>query len=405
MSKEIRIPRLGWSMDEGRFMGWLKRSGEKVSVGDPLFELEGEKASQDIESVDAGVLFIPANGPKSGDTIAVGALLGYLLEGNETPESMQTATLSPTDLVSDPSPASSASPSLPTQATQAAVQASSPSVTNRNSETNIVATPRAKRLAAEMGIDWGQVQGSGKDGRIREADVRDHAGGKSIGRRVTLSPRRKAIAEKMRRSAERTVPVTLHCKMDVSSLVEYRKRMKEETGKGISWSVLFAKLASIAIQEHPFIAGRWVGTEQIEIADPNQLSIGLAVDTPEGLVVPVLHDVMNKDVIRLNDEAIELFIRAKDGTIKQNDLQGASFTITSLGSFGIDAFTPIINYPETAILGLGALHQDGSGSWITLSLTFDHCAMDGAPAARFLQCLTALKSCYGQICVQDSGPL
>ena len=157
MPHEIRIPRLGWSMEEGTFVGWLKPPGAEVATGEPLFELEGEKALQEVESVNAGKLYVPLDAPQPGSTIPVGALLGYLLAPDEPiPSASSSTMLAPTELRPD------------VEIARAAPARSSP----LSPSDQPIATPRAKRVAAELGIDWTTLAGTGRDGRIREADVR-----------------------------------------------------------------------------------------------------------------------------------------------------------------------------------------------------------------------------------------
>jgi pyruvate dehydrogenase E2 component (dihydrolipoamide acetyltransferase) len=197
----------------------------------------------------------------------------------------------------------------------------------------------------------------------------------------------------MKQSQAQTAPVTLTCRVDATNLVALRTQFKTAGGDAPvpSYTDIIAKLAAIALQRHPTLAGRWDGDK---ILLPDAINIGIAVDTEHGLLVPVIRNVQNLSLPDLVRASRELIQATQARRVKPEQLQGGVFTITNLGGFGIEAFTPIINFPETAILGLGAIRreavvlEDGhmaSREQVMLSLTFDHRVVDGAPAARFLQ--------------------
>jgi len=383
---EIRIPRLGWSMEEGVFVGWLKRDGEQVAIGEPLFELEGEKAAQEIESVDAGRLHIAKNGPSAGDEVQVGALLGYLLAPGEV------------------APTNADEPRTLQDVEQTVAFLNQPSSVRSKEAHEHVATPRAKRVAAEVGVDWQTLSGTGRDGRVRESDVRaaDVSGAIStstIARPTTnsgLSPRRKAIADRLRVSRERTIPVTLTSMANATNIVALRDQFKVTNSKTIpAFTDIVACLVARIIQRHPHMAVRWqddaAGRALIPVGD--EISIGIAVDTPDGLLVPVVKGAARRSLLRVADESRTLIERTRSGRLTAAEMHGAVISLSNLGAQGIDGFTPIINYPEIAILGLGAIRRDAvvldddrivPQLRMTLSLTFDHVALDGAPAAAFL---------------------
>ena len=422
MAFEISIPRLGWSMEEGTFAGWRKNDGDTIRRGDILFELEGEKALQEIEAVDEGILSIASNGPKSGDVLKVGAIVGYLLAPGETLSgSAQTspATTPPNTASSadEPSIAPAAAPSVRRLARQlevdlaavkgtgsngritdddvhqAAERLKSPSV--QSSDGRVIATPRARRAAQQAGVDLAKINGSGRDGRIRERDVLSQAAAAATGR-IALTGRRKTIAERLSQSARQTVPVTITSRVDATNLVSLREQFKATGQKPVpAIHDIIAKLLADVLNQFPLLASRWESNDIVQ-PDPDQIHIGLAVDTPDGLIVPVVRGISNQSLMGLAAESARVIQKARDGKLSTSEMQGAVFTITNLGSFGIDAFTPVINLPETAILGLGAIRRepvvadDGRievRQIMTLSLTFDHRVIDGAPAARFLQTL------------------
>ena len=429
MAFEITIPRLGWSMEEGTFSGWLKQDGDTIQCGDPLFELEGEKAIQEIEAVDAGILRIPANGPQPGSMVKVGAVVGYLVAEGESLPVGQTPDASA--IVSGNQELSEGTPSLPTEtvAVDAALPpAAGPSVRRLARESGValeqvagtgrggrilaedierassqplpsplspIASPRARRVATELKIDWTQLTGTGAGGRIREQDVLAARRAPAAGRRIPLTSRRKVIAQRMVASRQQTVPVTLTTKADAANLVNLREQFKTTSGESPipGYQDIITKLVAGVLRQYPLLAGRW-DEDAIVLPAENEVHIGMAVDTDDGLLVPVLHNAAQLSLIELAAKSRQLVGQARAGKLAAADMQGSVFTITNLGAFGIDAFTPIINVPETAILGLGAIRRepvaldDGgivSRHQLTLSLTFDHRILDGAPAARFLQ--------------------
>lgn len=385
MAHEIVIPRLGWTMEEGTFISWLKKDGDRVQRGEAIFNLEGDKALQEIEAVDEGILRIPDTGPVHGSTVKVGAVIGYLVAVGESTPSASNARMS----------LQQEADSQLTECgigVQPLVVHSQTGNLRHNEKHAVTASPRARRVAIELGIDWKGLSGTGAGGRVRESDVRAAAG---KGLRLPMTTRRRVIAQRMIASRQWTVPVTITTKADATNLVNLRDRLKsvESPSPIPSYQDIITKVVAEAIKQHPLLAGRLEESAIIVPAD-NQIHLGMAVDTEDGLVVPVIRNVGELTVAEIANQSRRLVERAHDGTLTAAEMQGGVFTITNLGAFGIDSFTPIINSPETAILGMGAIRRepivldDGSivaRYQLTLSLTFDHRVIDGAPAARFLQ--------------------
>jgi pyruvate dehydrogenase E2 component (dihydrolipoamide acetyltransferase) len=437
-------------MEMGVFLGWRKQDGEHVSEGEILYELEGEKAAQEIEAIEFGILRIPPGAPAVGAEVPVGTLLGYLTCPDEPPPWMvatsgesagrqRTDALAP-DVASDTRAAHHASPSARRRARELGVpidsvcgsgrrgrvtrqdleshartartpagtaSASSPS-TAISRETPPAGgecrrcTPRARRVARELGIDWAGVQGSGRGGRIRERDVRQAAQEQSSAlprqrRRaaatVPLTRLRRVIAQRMLASSQTTAPVTLTTQVDARNLVNLRDQFKSAGDAVVpTFNDIIIKLVGDLLAQDGQLAAR-CEEDKLVIPGSDEIHIGLAVETADGLFVPVIRQVPQASLLQVSQLAAELVARARAGTLGLDQLQGAVFTITNLGAYGIDAFTPIINVPESAILGIGAIRrepvvQDDDqivvGVRLTLSLTFDHRVIDGAPAARFL---------------------
>lgn len=451
MATEILMPRLGWTMEEGTFGAWLKEDGAAVKTGDLLFTVEGDKASQEVESFESGILRIPPTGPKPGDILPVGALLGYITQPGETLAFEQTAATSQQSTVSGQKV------EISSQQLAAAGQQLT-QATNHNPPSKIHISPRARRVAGELGVDWSQLTGSGATGRIIERDIRAAAavpkapesklrvtpiaqrlaqeagidlaalakakGLDKIDRtdveaaiagaaprraepvaapaavsqpgaqvEVPITRIRRLIAQRMSESAQTTAPVTLTTEADATNLVALREQLKASFGPRNlavpSYNDLLIKLCGVALQEHPALNATW-GENEIRLHQA--IHIGLAVDLAEGLLVPVVRDVPAKSLRQIASESRQLIEKAQAHQISLDELQGGTFTITNLGIYNIDAFTPIINLPQCAILGVGrivkkpAVYNDQvvPRHMVALSLTFDHRVVDGAPAARCL---------------------
>jgi pyruvate dehydrogenase E2 component (dihydrolipoamide acetyltransferase) len=395
MPIEITIPRLGWNMDEGVFAGWLKPDGDTVRAGDPLFSLEGEKATQDVESIDAGVLYIPPDAPKAGQTVAVGTVIAYLLLPGET----GTAGLAPRGQASRSSASDSRAPE----------EGLSPAVHHPTRElggrTRPRSSPLARRLAREHSIDVTSLRGSGRNGRVRKIDVLAAASAQGQGRTdlleaesprsIPVSPARRAIAARMEESWRTTVPVTLTTAVDATNMVNLHRQFKAARlsgGDAPGVTDFVVKLTALALRNHPLLHALWQGDRLVIPSDAN---IGIAVETDFGLLVPVIHRAANLGLHEVAARSRTLIQRAREGRLRAGDLEGGSFTITNLGPFGVETFTPIINAPECAILGIGRIERKAvieadlivARDRMPLSLTFDHRRVDGGPAARFLQAL------------------
>lgn len=419
-------------MEEGILVRWLKQPGEPVAAGELLFELEGEKALQEIASLDAGILHLPDDAPALGSTVPVGALLGYLLAPGEPPPSTQAraSQSQPASVVKRPAkpigrPA--AGPAARRLARELGVNLAEISGSGRvtrediarvaasglqpkqgdaqdgNDRTSIrpIATPRARRAARESGVDWTRLVGSGRGGRVREADVRAAAGRASASQgQNLLTPRRKAIAQRLRQSRDLTVPVTLTTTADVTNLVSLRQQLKAGGASPTpTYADLVASLVARVLRRHPRLAVRWNAAHDALFAVPeSEYHIGIAVDTDSGLLVPVVRDLLGKSVMAVANESRQLTERARAGRLTSAEMESAVLTISNLGAYGIDAFTPVINLPEATILGLGAIRREPVveaddrivvRERMVLSLTFDHAAVDGAPAAAFLADIAA----------------
>lgn len=414
MAVEIVLPRLGWTMEEGTLVEWLKQDGDQVKAGEILFTVESDKAVNEVESFDEGILRIPPDSPAPGTTVPVGTLLAYILSPGEALPAGRAA-------------------SAPTAAATTPTAAVATATTGRHSGPRI--SPRARRLALQLGVDWSQLRGSGNSGRIAERDIQAAARAPKIsplarrmaqeagvdlsalaaqkpgarlqrqdveaalaappatGTATPFSSLRRIIAQRLSESSRTTASVTLFAETDATELVELRQRFKEALASRQqqvpTYNDLFLKLTALALSEHPQLNASWQGdTIQVHA----QIDLGMAVDTEAGLLVPVLRQVDHLSLQELAEQSAALAEGARNRRLKPDQLQGATFTVTNLGMYNIDAFTPIIDLPQCAILGIGrialrpAVYQDQvvPRHQVVLSLSFDHRVVDGGPAARFL---------------------
>ena len=391
MATEIVVPRLGWSMEEGVFGQWLHEPGTLIQPGDLLYVLEGEKAAQDIESFDGGILHVPDQAPGPGETVQVGQLLGYLLAAGEEPPAPPPPG-QPADVL--------VLPEVPVSDPLAPETSVAASFVGGGSQPLI--SPRARRIAAELGIEWVGLTGTGSSGRIREQDILAAAGqlvpGGPLdpdipGELKPTSRVRRTIARRLLESIQQAVPVTLMTRVDATEIVRFRNEVRERAGTDgdivPTYTDILAMVVADSLVEYPDLHSQWRGQM---LFVPRKINVAFAVDSEQGLLAPVIHDVGSRTLAEIAAETASLVEQVRAGSLREDALQGATFTITNLGMFGVDAFTPIISLPQCATLGVGQIKQeavvvDGEvivRDQLTLSLTFDHRVVDGAPAARFL---------------------
>ena len=434
MAIEIVMPRLGWNMEAGTVTEWLKRDGDQIAAGDYLFMVESDKSTTEVEALDSGTLRIPDNALRLGEELPVGTILAYLVQGDEElpaaggwvspaqDAAQGVAIAAPEDTaegVGDPVMAEGA-PAEGRTSAEAEATGGSGTATLPRRRRGPVASPRAKRVAKQLGVDWSNLVGSSRSGRIVEQDVREAsaratppvavpmnvptlaAGApvpfpESPTATTPLSATRRLIAARMAESAHTAAAVTLTTDADASALVRARAELAEGlAGRGEatpSYNDFLIRLVTVALREFPDL-NAWLTDEGL--VRHEAVHVGLAVDTGRGLLVPVVRDVQGKSVRAIAAESARLIADARAGRSPATDLQGGTFTITNLGPYEIDAFTPIINPPQCAILGVGRIVARpvvideeagtvGVRKIVALSLTFDHRIVDGGPAARFLQ--------------------
>jgi pyruvate dehydrogenase E2 component (dihydrolipoamide acetyltransferase) len=369
MPIEVVMPKFGLTMQEGTIQQWFKAEGEPIEAGQRLFEVETEKVLYEVEAPASGVV----------------AKLLYPLEAS-VPCAQVVAVIA----VAGEDPAAVAAQyadAAPTVPAKAEAMAAAVPTTARSGP--VVATPAARKLAKDAGIDLATIAGSGPGGRITREDV-EAAVAAPAGAPPQGSPlwgMRKTIAERMFKSLQSTAQLTITTEADVTALVQRRAELAAQFN--VTYTDLLVAAVAAALRAHPRLR---VTVEGDAIQSHDAIHIGIAVALDEGLIVPVIRDADRKTVQQIAAASRALVERARAGTLGVDEVSGGLFTITNLGMYGIDAFTPIINLPQVAILGVGRIVDkpavyDGQiaiRSLMTLSLTFDHRIVDGAPAAAFL---------------------
>ena len=423
------MPRLGWTMETGTVVEWLKQDGEPVAAGEAIFSVEADKGLTEVEALDDGILHIPADSPL-GIEVPVGTTLAYIAPAGATLASVGNSSLPVSPLAPSPE--------------QTQPQSDAPAAPRSGRNGRARSSPRARRRAQELHIDVAGLSGSGRSGRIIERDVvaaaawppvprpragpavrklADEAGiglrevpatgpaGRVTRSDVRLASHRQAsdgltapmgqvrriVSQRMAEAARTVAPVTLTTEADATELVQVRARLKDELSGAAepvpSITDLVVRLVALALLEHPDLNASLVDGA---IRRHASVHVGIAVDTERGLLVPVVRDAHLKSIHAIAAESARLIDEARRGVSATEDLSGGTFTVTNLGMFEIDAFTPIVNLPESAILGIGRIVarpvvRDEEPETIVirkmmvLSLTFDHRVVDGGPAARFLQ--------------------
>ena len=393
MAIRLGMPSLGHTMESGRIVEWLKREGDRLGKGDPLLLVETDKVVTEVEAPADGVLakiVVPADEERPiGSTLALLAAPGESLSEAEI-----TRLLAEEPSAEEPPPK-----------TAVGFAASAPPARPAGERVRI--SPVARKLARQHGVDPATVTGTGPHGRITKEDILRAAQapaasstpGPSVSETLPLAGIRGRVAARMSESWNQIPQVTEIIHVDMSASVAHRESRLEEwqkqTGVRITFNDLITKAVAVALGRHSRLNATLVNQE-IRVHD--RVNVGVAVNLEEGLVVPVIRDAGGKDLGQIARESRELAEKARSGRLQLEDLSDATFTITNLGAAGIELFTPIINPPQVAILGVGKIQPrplilDGQleiRQSVYLCLVFDHRALDGVPAASFLQELERL---------------
>jgi len=387
MAVKVVMPQFDETMQSGKIVAWMKKEGENVDKGEPIVQIETQKLTVEIEAPENGILAkILA---KEGDDIPVLQAIAIIAVPGETMEA--NSLIGEVELTH----------------AERKIEKSQEARTDILEEigrvnARVPISPLARKLAREHGIDLAKINGSGPGGRISRDDVmREFEQSKTraapelhYSKVMQISKIRKTIAERMSYSAKNAPQVTVTVETDASEIVRLRERIlsdiEAETGIRLSYTDLLVKAAAVALRQEPMFNSRLDG-DVIRLIE--QINIGVAVEVPEGLIVPVVRDADKKTLAQIARSTKQLIDGARDGKLSSSELTGGTFTITNLGPYGVDVFTPLINPPETAILGVGKIADKPMASdgkieirpMMYLSLSFDHRVIDGALAARFLQ--------------------
>lgn len=403
MAEVVRMPKMSDTMTEGVLAKWHKKVGDKVKSGDLVAEVETDKATMDFESFQEGtILYI---GVEEGKAVPVDTIIAILGKEGEDYKSLLTDA-----------PVAVAAETKKEEPTAAPVAASAPAVAHvetSSSDSRVKASPLAKKLAEEKGIDLSQVKGSAENGRIIKKDVESFtpssaaSSSKSasitiptfIGQEkyteVPVSQMRKTIAKRLSESKFTAPHFYLKMTVDMSAAMEARVKMNEMASVKISFNDIVLKAVAVALKQHPKVNSSWLGDK---IRYNEHVNIGVAVAVDEGLLVPVVRFADGKSLTHISAEVKDFAQKAKDKKLQPSDWEGSTFTISNLGMFGIDEFTAIINPPDACILAVGGIqsvpvvknNQVVPGNIMKLTLSCDHRVVDGATGAAFLQTLKAL---------------
>ncbi|MBP7810196.1 MAG: pyruvate dehydrogenase complex dihydrolipoamide acetyltransferase [Bacteroidia bacterium] len=395
----VRMPKLSDTMTEGVIEKWHKKVGDKVKSGELLADIATDKATMEFESFQDGVLI--HIGIEEGKSIPVDAVIAILGKGGEDVKAILASLPQTTTAVKAENKTAEVKKETVTPVKSSVVEASKPAVSNQNSNGRIKASPLAKALAKEKGIDISRVTGSGDNGRITKSDIENFKGGGGTKSNFVgvesytdepASQMRKVIAKRLLESKNGAPHFYLNMEIDMDSAISSREAINKVSEVKVSFNDLIIKACAAALRRHPRVNSSWMG-DKIRIN--HHIHIGMAVAVEDGLLVPVIRFADGKGISEIAAETKDLGKRAKEKKLQPNDWEGNTFTVSNLGMFGIESFTSIINSPESCILSVGAIRQvpvvkNGAvvpGNTMMLTLACDHRSVDGATGAAFLQTL------------------
>jgi pyruvate dehydrogenase E2 component (dihydrolipoamide acetyltransferase) len=408
MAEVIRMPRLSDTMEEGNIVAWLKKEGDSIAVGDILAEVETDKATMELESFYEGVLLYV--GQKEG-IVPVDGIIAIIGNKGENVKEILAAAEADSPKVEEaaaPAPTPQAAPAK--AAAPAVSQPVAAPAAESNGSDRLKASPLAKSIAKDAGIDIAAVAGSGDHGRIIKKDIESFISSGGSAAKETFKPAarkevvygdipvtqmRKTIAKRLGESKFSAPHFYLTVEVNMDNAMEARSQVNNTIEGKISFNDIVIKACAQALRQHPEINSSWLG-DKIRIN--KNVNIGVAVAVEEGLLVPVIHDADYKTMQEINAEVREMAGRAKQKKLGLDEMQGNTFTISNLGMFDIDEFTAIINPPDACILAVGSIvtkpvvknNNIVVGNVMKLTLSCDHRVVDGVKGAKFLQTLKAM---------------
>ncbi|MEO8761883.1 MAG: pyruvate dehydrogenase complex dihydrolipoamide acetyltransferase [Bacteroidia bacterium] len=405
----IRMPKLSDTMTQGVVAKWHKKVGDKVKNGELLADIETDKATMEFESFfDGVVLYI---GAEAGKAVEIDSLLAIIGKGGEDVTAI-VAQEKANGTAATPQ-AETAKQEVVAQTTTAPAQqtTSKPSVQHASSNGRVIASPLAKAIAKEKGIDIAAVLGSGDGGRIIKKDIEtfnpaattakattspatNYAIGQESFTEENVSQMRKVIARRLVESVNNAPHFYLTVEVDMENAMAAREALNKVSDVKISYNDIVIKACAAALRKHPKVNSSWLGDK---IRFNNHIHIGMAVAVEDGLLVPVIRFADNKTLSQISAEAKDFGKKAKEKKLQPADWEGNTFTVSNLGMFGIDQFTSIINTPEACILAVGGIRQVPvvknnmvvPGNTMKITLSCDHRVVDGATGAAFMQTLKA----------------
>jgi len=413
VAKDVIMPALGMAQETGTLIQWLKSAGDSVTKGEPLMEIETDKATVEIEAPATGIL--SSITAQAGDVIPVGQRIALILapgESDSTP-SLQPKPAPVSSPKTDSKPASFTA--TPVAARLAAehnlditkiksnggqirkedVLAYLGSQNNPLTLTRVLASPKARRLAQERGVDIKSISGSGPDGAVVANDVLALQAAQPVSENLTVSRMWRVMTDRLTQ-AWTTIPhFYLLREVNASRLVTWREKVQKNSAEKITYTDLLVKLTAVALRKYPRLNASWINDNIVLNQDIN---IGLAVAVDDGLLVPVIRHADEMNLSQLASSRSGIVNRAKSNKLSLDDLSGGTFTISNLGMYGVDAFNAIVNPPQAAILAVSRIAdrvvpingQPAVQPMMTLSLSCDHRVVDGARGAEFLQALADL---------------
>ncbi|WP_268952352.1 pyruvate dehydrogenase complex dihydrolipoamide acetyltransferase [Saccharopolyspora karakumensis] len=406
---DIQMPRLSDTMEEGVIANWHKQVGDKVARGEVVAEIETDKALMELEAYDDGVLEKIL--VEAGTTVPIGEPIAVLGDGSGSAAEAAPAPAAPAPAAAEPAAEEASAAPAPAAAP---VETAAPAESGSKPK----ASPLAKAVAKEKGVDLGTVQGTGPGGRIIRADIEAaasaapaepapapaaQAGAPAVVNddveEIPLSNIRKVTAKRLTESKQNAPHFYLTSAIDVTELLEFRaslnERLQSAGGPKISVNDLIVKAVATSLRANPAVNVSFAGDKMLQ---HKRINLGVAVAIEGGLVVPVVKDADRKSVSEIAAESRELAGRAREGKLKLDEMSGGTFSISNLGMFGIEQFSAVINPPEAAILAVGAARDEvqvRDGEFVArkilrVTLSADHRAVDGAVGAAFLQQFTSL---------------
>lgn len=403
MAEVIRMPKMSDTMTEGVIAAWHKKVGDQVKSGDILADVETDKATMELENFENGVLLYI--GVENGASVPVNSIIAIVGKAGEDYKSLLDG---PAPAAASPEKAEATEKSSPAPAQAAVAQAAPAPVAVASSDDRLKASPLARKIAEEKGIDLSKLQGSGDNGRIIKRDIENApaAGtaaapvfaanvGEEAYTEVAVSQMRKTIARRLAESKFSAPHFYLTIDINMEAAMAARTEINTVASAKVSFNDMVIKASAMALRKHPKVNSSWLGDK---IRFNQHVHIGVAMAVEEGLLVPVVRFADNKPLSQIASEVKVYAGKAKEKKLQPSDWEGNTFTISNLGMFGIEEFTAIINPPDACILAVGAIRETpvvkngqlAVGQMMKVTLSCDHRVVDGASGAEFLQTLKSL---------------